>query len=98
MTISASTLFEKRYLRVHGNGVEFMQTAVLARKRRFAFSEISVVLLAADNTLSFQVGQEVFKIATRRDKPQHREAIAALLSGVRASAGMPTGQPLQFAT
>lgn len=92
--ISANSLFEANYLKVHDSGVIYMKTAAIGGKRTFLFSQIASVLMSETNVLSFQVDNEVFTVRVRPDKPAHQQAIAALLEGVqRSNRGFPGVAP-----
>ncbi len=88
LTISASSLFTRRFLKVRKNGVKYYGSSFWGA-RRFDFDEIECLLMSVDNQLSFQVGGEVFTIATRPDKPRHQAVIAALMEGLEASRARP---------
>ncbi len=89
--ISYSTLFFRQSLVVDDGGVKFIGTEAFQTARRFTFDQILCVLMGPDNTLSFQVGDEVFAIPTNPGNRKHQAAIAALLQGLGAAA--PAGQP-----
>ncbi len=84
LTITHSNLLTRRYLKIRKDGVKFYGGSFFGG-RRFRFEEIDCVLLSATHELSFQVGQEVFTIATRPDKPKHQQTVAALLEGLERS-------------
>jgi len=84
--ISVNSLFVKHYLVVTDKGVKFYEGAIFASTRRFRFDEISCVLMAPDNQLSFQVRNEVFSIPSNPRKPKHQAAVDALVKGVELSA------------
>lgn len=87
LKIRASSAFENQFLKVDANGVRYRETAFFGRARRFRFDQIDYVLMSRDNVLSLQVGKEVFSIRTKPNKLKHREAIEAMLRGVRQTAG-----------
>jgi hypothetical protein len=86
LKINDSTSLEVRSLTVDSQGVRFRQTAFIGGRRRFRFNQIDCVLMSPTHVLSFQVGSEVFSVATKPQKRQHQETIEALLYHVRASA------------
>ena len=94
LKISANTFAEKRYLEVSSKGVAFCETAFLGGARRFSFHEIECVLMSEKGVLSFQVGQEVFSIPTRRNKDKHRRVIGALLQEVKRATAPPGQGPV----
>jgi len=81
--IKASTLVEKCYLKVQQYGVEYLKSAALGTKHQFQFSQIDCVLMSPGYMLSFQVGNEVFKIQTKPYRQADQDAVRALLEGVR---------------
>ena len=83
LKIDATNLVTKHSLVVTDQGVEFMETAALGGVRRFTFDQIDAVLRSSQNVLSFQVGQETFKIPMRPDDALHRTATARLVAEVR---------------
>lgn len=85
LIIRASTMFQKRYLKVDSAGVRFYEAALFGSERRFAFEQIVCVLMSEQNVLSFQVGNEVFSLQTKPHKRKHQDTIAALLGGVQRS-------------
>ena len=91
LVIRASSFAASQSLKVLPDGVRFSDGAPLSTAKRFGFGQIDLVLMSPDNTLSFQVGREVFSIATQPYKDKHRQAIEALVNGVRATAGGLTG-------
>lgn len=84
LKISQSSLLARHILTVRKNGIKFYG-ASLWGTRRFRFEEIDCVLLSTDHQLSFQVGREVFTIATKTSSKKHQAAIAALLAGVEGT-------------
>jgi len=94
LVIRASSFFVKKYLKVADWGVQYMEAAVTSGKRKFNFGQIDYVLLAEDNTLSFQVGQEVFSIKTKPGKQKHQMAIDLLIKSVTASQPRVGGFPV----
>lgn len=86
LKISASSFITKHDLMVESEGVKFCEIAAFGGPKRFPFSRIECVLISPDHKLSFQVGNEVFSIATKPGNPKHQAVIDALLAGVRRSA------------
>ena len=86
LKITNSSLFEKHFLSVDSDGVRFYNSGLFGAKR-FRFNQIETVLLSANHTLSFQVGNEVFSIPTKPENPKHQNVIDFLLQEVRRSAG-----------
>lgn len=82
--IDASNLLSRRFLKVRAKDVVFYGASFWG-SRRFRFAEIEYIVMSDRNELSLQVGQEVFTIMTRPDKPKHQAAIAALLQNLAAS-------------
>jgi len=82
--IDASSLLRRRFLKVKEKNVQFYGESFWGG-RNFRYAEIDTVLLSPRNELSFQVGNEVFTIETREDKPKHQAAIAALLHNLEQS-------------
>ena len=87
LKINASSWFVSQYLVVESEGVKYRETAIAGGLRRFRFEEILCVLLAPDNRLSFQVGEEVFTIQTQPKNKKHQAVIAALVEGVQRWTG-----------
>lgn len=85
--ITASSLFQRQYLIVHSKGVKFYENRLFGHTRRFGFDLILCVLQSPDNTLSIQVGREVFSIRTKPDNKKHQAAIAALLQELQRTCG-----------
>ena len=85
LKIAASSLITRHYLMVESEGVKFCEIAAFGGPKRFPFRLIECVLLSPDHKLSFQVGNEVFSIATKPGNPKHQAVIDALLEGVRRS-------------
>lgn len=83
LKIKANTLATQRYLEVNSAGVTFCETALMGGRRTFPFRQIDMILMSPDNVLSFQVGNEVFKLPVKPDHPQHRQVIDTLLQEVR---------------
>lgn len=84
--ISAGDFSQGRHLSVDEQGVELQDGPLPSGRRRFRFEEIECVLLSPQGLLSFQVGREVFSIATRRDDRQHQGAIEALVRALKGGA------------
>ena len=86
LKINASSWFTKHYLLVDSGGVKFYEGTGFSGTRRFPFSQIECVLMSPDHKLSFQVGNEVFIIATKPGSAKHQAVINALLQEARRSA------------
>lgn len=86
LKISASSLFKNHYLTLDSGGVKFYESAGIGGARRFRFDQILCILMSPDNTLSFQVGQEVFSIKTNPSNPKHQAVINTLLQEVQRAA------------
>lgn len=82
LRIKANSLATQRYIEVDVGGVLFVETAFAGGKRRFRFHEVELVLMSPDNHLSFQVGQEVFRIPVKPNNKKHQQVINALIQGV----------------
>ena len=78
-------MLKYHYLVVTDTGVKFSETFAFSSVRRFPFSDIACVVLGPDHTLSFKVGEEIFSIPTKPNKPKHQAAISALLEGLQRS-------------
>ncbi|HVR39215.1 MAG TPA: hypothetical protein VMU84_08960 [Thermoanaerobaculia bacterium] len=78
--INASTLVTRHTLEVSDTGVEF--AAAHGTPRNFRFDEIVAVLRSAES-LSFQVGEETFRIPIKADSAAHRAVATRLASEVR---------------
>ena len=88
LKISAPSFLKNHYLVVRSDGVHYCESMGLSSVRRFRFTDIFCVLLGADHTLSFQVGQEVFSIPTNPRSAKHQTVIATLVQEIqRAAAG-----------
>lgn len=83
LKISSSNLMTNRYLIVESDGIRYRETSFMGGVRRFRFSDIDCILMAPDNTFSFQVGQEVFSIATKPANAKHQAVITAFVNEVR---------------
>lgn len=90
LKIKASSAVMSHSLEVRPEGVRFTETALWGN-RSFGFSQIDCVLMAPNQVLSFQVGQEVFSIPTVPGNSTHQATIAALVEGVRRSVGPAVG-------
>jgi hypothetical protein len=86
LRIDDSNFVTRRQLLIQPKGVFFQETAFTGGSHRFTFAQIECLLLSPSGLLSFQVGQEVFKIQTKPGHTKHQEAIDALLAGLRESA------------
>lgn len=84
LKIDASNLLTRRFLKVRKNDVQFYGASFFGG-RSFPFDKIDYVLMSADHQLSFQVGREVFTIATRPNNPKHQAVVTALLEAVEKS-------------
>jgi hypothetical protein len=82
LKIKANTLATQRYMEIDSGGITFVETAFAGGKRRFGFHEVDLVLMAPDNYLSFQVGQEVFRLLVKPNNKKHQQVINALIQGV----------------
>jgi hypothetical protein len=94
LKISNNSLFKRHVLSVDSGGVRFCESLFLSGTARFSFRSIECVLLSADHILSFQVGNDLYRIPTNPANPRHQEVIATLLQEVRRSAAdepAPTG-------
>ena len=85
LVIDASDLVSRRRLTVDSSGVE-MQEGSIGGRRRFQFAQIDCLLYSPAGLLSFQVGDEVFKIQTKKNDARHKEVIDALVAALRSSA------------
>jgi len=83
LIITNNNLLTKCYLKVQSDGVEFCAPTVAGKGRWFRFHNIECVLMSPDYLLSFQVGQEVFKIPTDPANPNHQTVIATLVQEVQ---------------
>jgi hypothetical protein len=86
LRITASTLLTKHSLEVHSKGVTFNESSGFGNVRKFSFAQIELILMSPSQTLSFQVGREVFSIPTKPDNKTHQQVIQALLQEVRRNA------------
>lgn len=87
LKIKANDLVTARHLAVDSAGVEFRESMGIGGTRRFAFADIQCALLSTQGVLSFQVGNEVFKIATKKGDKDHQEVIDTLVKALRATVG-----------
>jgi len=85
LTIDASDFATRRRLSVDSEGVEFHEATLGGGKRRFPFAQIECLLFSPAGLLSFQVGQEIFKIQTKKGNAKHQEVIDALVGALRSS-------------
>lgn len=85
LKISHAGLIHRSFLVMKRDGIKFYQTGMFFGARRFRFFEIDHVLMAADETLSFQVRGETFSILTHSHKPKHQLTIAAFLEALERS-------------
>jgi hypothetical protein len=88
LVIRANTFFTKRVLKVDPDGVTHLESSFLGGRRKFRFHEIGCVLMSSQRVLSFQVGNEVFKVPTNPRNHRHQETIRALIGAVRTARGM----------
>jgi hypothetical protein len=86
LRIDASNLVTRRYLAVRSDGLIFCDGAV-SNERRHRFADIVCVLLSPDNTLSFQVGQEVFSLPVKPDDRKHQETMNTLVQEIKRASG-----------
>ena len=89
LKISASSLFTKHYLKLDSKGVKYYESAAIGGGKRFRFNDILCILMAPDNTLSFQVGQEVFSIKTNPRNDKHQVVIETFVQEVQRANGLP---------
>lgn len=82
LKINASSFAMKRELKLTDWGIEWIEGAAFTGNRKFTFGQIDFILLAADKTLSIQVGHEVFSLAT---KPKHQAIIQQLVASVSSA-------------
>ena len=82
LRIKANSIAMQRYIEVDSGGIVFVETAFAGGKRRFQFREVDLVLMSPDNHLSFQVGQEVFRIPVKPNNKKHQQVISALIQEV----------------
>ena len=82
LKITSGDLLSRCSIEIHSNGITYFESAAFSTKRNFRFDQIETILLAADNTLSFQIGQELFSIRVRPDLPRQREIIDTFLRAV----------------
>lgn len=87
LKIKASDFVTARHLAVDSGGVEYRESMGIGGTRRFAFAEIQCALLSPKGVLSIQVGNEVFKISTKKDDKGHQEVIDTLVKALRATVG-----------
>jgi hypothetical protein len=95
LKISNNSLFKRHILSVDSSGVQFCDSFISSGAARFSFRSIECVLLSADHILSFQVGNDVYRIPTKPANPRHQEVIDTLLQEVRRSVAdqsAPTGK------
>jgi hypothetical protein len=79
-------------------GIKFRQTSAFSSVRKFDYRQVDAIVMAPDDTLSFQVGREVFSIPTNPGDKKHEHAIQLLLDRVRggnpqAGLAAPNGPP-----
>jgi hypothetical protein len=82
LKITNNSLLQKHFLKVDSSGLKFYDGAFLGAKS-FRFNQIDSLLLSSNNTLSFQVGNQVFSIPTKAENPKHQNLINFLLHEVR---------------
>jgi hypothetical protein len=86
LIIDASDLLTRRRLTVDSEGVEMHETSLAGGRRRFRFGQIECLLQSTEGVLSFQVGNEVFKIQTKKGNAKHQEVVNTLVNALRDSA------------
>jgi hypothetical protein len=86
LKISKGSLFEKSFLIVDKKGVKVYASAIATGTKRYRFDQIDCVLLAPDNKLSLQVGQDIFTIQTDPHSAKEQAVIQALLSALQQPA------------
>lgn len=91
LVIRASTFCETRVLKVESWGVTHVDACLIGGRRTFGFGEIECILMSVKHVLSFQVGDEVFSVATKPGNRRHQKTIEALVDAVRAAHGLPPG-------
>jgi hypothetical protein len=79
MKIKAGGFLSSTFLKITDKGVVYSEATAFMTTRRFNFGQIDLILMSPTNELSFQVGQELFKIKT---KPKHGRAIQLLCDSV----------------
>ena len=89
LKISASSLFKNHYLKLDSGGIKFYESAGIGGAKRFRFSDILCILMSPDNTLSFQVGREVFSIKTNPTNAKHQAVINTLIQEVQRANALP---------
>lgn len=83
LVIRSNTAVENISLKIEETGVAYSSGAIFTSARRFRFAEIACILLSEDGcTLSFQVGEEVFKLRVKPGNKDHDQVIAAFTQGV----------------
>ena len=83
LKIKSSSLLESRVLEIDAKGVKYTNSAGFGGGKRFAFDRIDCILLAPGGELSFQVGNEIFRVPVKTDNPKHQQVIETLLQEVR---------------
>lgn len=80
--IVADSAFEARRATLDQKGLHY-QGGPLGLTRHFAFADIVCVLRAADGSVSWQVGKEVFSLPLKAGNPQHDQFVTTLVQEVR---------------
>lgn len=84
--IKGGSLFETRSLALKPDKVLFAEGVIFASQRKFNYSEIEYVLLGKDNVLSFQVGQQIFRIPVRPGNTKDQAAISYFVEQMQLNA------------
>lgn len=85
LTIDSSDLLTRRFITLGSTGVVYCDSPLSSSGRSFVFAQIECILLASDGVLSFQVGDEVFKIQTKAGDANHRHVIETFVNAVNAT-------------
>lgn len=85
LRIKESSLLTNTILKIDSKGITYSD--IIGTKRKFGFGEIVCILMSEDNVLSFQVGEEVFKIRVKPGKKEHQAVIETFLREVRRATG-----------
>jgi hypothetical protein len=86
LTIDSSDILTRRYITLGSTGVVYCDSPVSGSGRSFLFSQIECILFSSDGVLSFQVGDEIFKIQTKAGDANHRNVIETFVNAVNATA------------
>ena len=95
LKIDSSSLFSRNYLLLKKDGFKFYENSMLWGARTFRFADVSCALMSADHQLSFQVGNEVFCIAVKPEKPKHAQTLSAFLTSLENSR-LPPGSAVRY--